>query len=207
MTLARLRPHSRLAQRNAAAFTLAELMVAMGIAGIVLGVALVFTTFAATTMSSITAQTTVTDQASKALQLIQSRSRLATSISNDVSGGKLTLGFDDNFLVDSDGDKLAYNDRDHFEVFQVIGTSSNLMTSTNSMVYIAGDGSRRILIPTGVGKLPGQNIFTVTNRATALIRFAIVDTLALDRYQSIDIQSTTVILNRRMSTNTISILP
>jgi Tfp pilus assembly protein PilW len=193
--------------RGVRAYTLVELMVAMAISTMILGVVMAFINFASMTMSGITAQSAVNEQAAGALQLIQNRARLATMVTNDNSGSTLTFGFDDNYGVDSNGDKLPYNDTDHLEKFRVIGTSTNLATSTNSLVYISANGYQKVLIPTGVCKLPGRNIFTVTNQATALIRFAVVDTYARNRYQSIDIQSAAVILNRRFSTNTITILP
>ena len=166
-----------------------------------------FINFAAVSMSAITAQSNVNEQAANAIQFFQSRARVATSVSNDSAGTILTMGFDDNYNADSDGDSLAYNDRDHVETFQIVGASTNILSSTNSLVYTTTNGFRKVLIPSGVCKLPGRNIFTVTNTSTVLLRFAIVDTYALDRYQSIDIQSTAVILNRRLATNIISILP
>ena len=189
------------------AFTLMEMMVASGIAVLILAGAMSFINFASITMSGITAQSTINEQAASAIQLFQSRARSATFVSNDVTGNIVILGFDDDYATDSDGDKLTYNDKDHFETFAMIGTSTNLQSSTNSLVYTSTNGYQKTLIPTGVCKLPQQNVFTVTNDATVLIRFGVVDTYARDHYQSIDMQTTAVLLNRRSLTNFISILP
>lgn len=207
MNLACTHTRPMAARRGTRGFTLAELMVSVGITALLIGISLTYTIFASVSMSGITAQSELNDQVGRALAVIQSRARFATSISNDASGSTITMGFDDNYNVDSDGDTLPYNDKNHFESFQFVGTSTNIASSTNSLVYLSTNGYRKVLIPTGVIKLPGQNIFTVTNNGTALIRFAVVDILALDRYQSVDIQGTAVILNRRSSTNFIAIIP
>ncbi len=189
------------------AFTLVEVLLASGIVVMILGGAMSFISFATITMSGITAQSTINDQAAHAIALLQSRARIATSVSNDASGTTMTLTFDDNYQLDSSGDKLPYNDKDHVESFKMVGSSTNLLSSTNSLIYTGSNGLPRVLIPTGVCKLPGRNVFTVTNTDTVLIRFGIVDGYAEDRYQAIDIQTTTVLLNRRSLTNYISILP
>src|ERR1041385_4959311 len=176
-------------------FTLAEVMVACAIAVMILAGAMTFMNFAGISMSGITTQSTVNDQAAQALQFIQSRVRTATAVSNDTSGTVLFLGFDDNYGKDSNTNGLAYDDVDHFDRFEVIGSSTNVQSSTNKLVYIPATGAQKVLIPTGVCKLPNRRIFPVTNSATILIRFAIVDSYANDRYQSIDIQSIAVPLN------------
>ncbi len=189
------------------AFTMVEIMLASGIVVMILAAAMSFISFASTTMSGITAQSNINEQAANAISLLQSRARIATSVSNDASGNTVTLTFDDDYNVDSSGDKLAYNDKDHIESFKMVGSSTNLQASTNSFIYIGTNGMQRVLIPTGVCKLPGRNLFTVTNGGTVLIRFGIVDGYSEDRFQAIDIQTAAVLLNRRSLTNYISILP
>jgi type II secretory pathway pseudopilin PulG len=181
-------------------------MIAMTVATVILCATLAFINFSSVSMSGITAQANVNEQAATALQMMQSRARTATSVSNDATGSILTLGFDDNYNVDSNGDGLAYNDTDHIEQFKIVGTSTNVLNSTNSLIYISTNGYQQVLIPTGLVKLPGRNVFTVTNAATTLIRFAVVDGYAPDRYQAIDIHSTAVILNRTVATNVIAII-
>ncbi len=202
-----LRRASGFRHRSLQGYTLIEVMVAGTVAVMILAGAMSFINFTSVTMSGITAQSTLNDQAADAVQLLQSRARVATSVSNNPAGDTVYLGFDDNYDVDSNGDKLPYNDADHIEQFQFLGTSTSIQSSTNILVYTSTNGAMRVLIPTGVCKLPGRNIFTVTNKATLLIRFAVVDTYARDRFQSIDIQSACVLMNRRTSTNIISILP
>ncbi len=202
-------PSSKPAHRRPSerAFTLMEMIVASGISVLILTGAISFINFASITMSGITAQSTINDQAANAVQLFQSRARIATSVSNDATGTIVTLRFDDDYETDSDGDKVPYNDLNHLETFAMIGTSADLQSSTNSLVYTSTNGYQKILIPSGVSPLPGQWVFTVTNGATVLVRFGVVDTYARDRYQSIDMQTTAVLLNRRVLTNYIAILP
>jgi hypothetical protein len=186
-------------------------MVASVIMMAVVAGAITFMGFAGVSISGITAQNFASGQAGHTLEFIQNRARLATSISNNASGNSLTLAFDDNYTVDSDGDGKAYNDKNHFERFTFVGVNStnSAACSSNRLVYISNVASNtppQDLVRKGVRNLPLCNIFMVTNGATAVIRFGIVDGNRRDRYQAIEIQGVAVSLNRYV-TNTISILP
>ncbi len=192
-------------------FTLVEVMVASSILVVVVGGAVTFMSFAGVSASGITAQNLASGQAGLALELIQSRTRFATSMSINPAGNVLTLGIDDDYTKDSDGDGKTYNDQNHFERFMFVGVNSTnaAACSTNSLVYIANVASNsppRKLIPKGVRNLPLYNIFTVTNGVTAVIRFGIVDGNRRDYYQAVEIQGMAVSLNRN-TTNFISIVP
>jgi Tfp pilus assembly protein PilW len=195
--------------RYARAFTLVELMVSSSIALLIMGGVMIFLQFGGTYISGITAQSAINQQAGNAIEFIQMRARLATSVS--ASSNTLTLSFDDNPAVDSDGDGTTYNDKDHFERFQFVGVNGNTNTiSTNRLVYIpdvAAPANQRVLIPAGVHNLPGYSIFTVTNQSTVIIRFSIADGYVADHYQGIDIQATAVPLNRPIATNFVTIIP
>jgi Tfp pilus assembly protein PilW len=196
--------------RGTAAFTLIEVMIASSISLLVMAGAMTFLWFSGLGASGVTSQALCDQQAGNAIEFIQSRVRMAVSVSNDSSGNVLTLAFDDDPTTDSDGDGIAYNDRDHFERFQFIGVNgSTTNSSTNRLIYIPNiaNATKRTFIPAGVRNLPGYNIFTVTNLATTIVRFGIVDGYGPDHYQSIDVQATAVPLNRSATTNFISILP
>jgi hypothetical protein len=187
-----------------------EVMVATSIGALVVGATMMFLYTSSITASGVTAQALCNQKAGYAMEFLKSRAQLAVCVSNDASGNTLTMGFDDDPTVDSDHDGIAYNDRDHFERFQFVGTNGTaLVSSTNSLIYISDitQTNRRVLIPSGVRNLPGYQIFTVTNLATTIIRFGVVDTYGRDRYQSIDIQATAVPLNRPVATNFIGIIP
>jgi hypothetical protein len=187
-----------------------ELMVAASIALLVMGAAMAFMFFAGISVSGITAQSVVNQQAGNTIEFIQSRARLATSISVNASGTKLTLGFDDDPLTDSDGDGKAYNDRDHYEQFRFVGVAGTGTTiSTNHLVYLANTNSTasQVLIPAGVRNLPNFNIFNLSNTTEVVVRFGVFDRYSKDHYQGIDIQTTAYPLNRPAATNFISILP
>jgi hypothetical protein len=98
---------------------------------------------------------------------------------------------------------------DHFERFQFIGSNGTNNYAGNKLIYIAdiSKSNQVVLIPTGVRNLPGYPIFTVTNSATTIIRFGIVDGYGRDHFQSIDIQSMAVPLNRPKATNIIATFP
>src|SRR6185369_7699918 len=120
-----------LRRRARAGFSLIEVMVASGILVVVVGGAMTFMMFAGVSASGITAQNVASGQAGGALEFIQNRARFATSMSNNASGNAYTLGFDDNYAVDSDGDGKAYNDKNHFERFSFVGVNStNLAACT-----------------------------------------------------------------------------
>ncbi len=192
-------------------FTLVEVLVASAVGMLVIAGAISFSYFAGGSFSGITAQCVLNGQAGYAMELIQTRAQLATSISNDASGNILTLGFDDDPNVDSNGDGIPYNDQNHFEQFKFLGvnTTDGAACSANSLVYIPNTAAKdiQVLIPKGTRNLPGNNIFTVKESAIAIVRFGIADANAQDNYQAIDIQGTAVALNRPTSTNVVSILP
>ncbi|HZQ46937.1 MAG TPA: hypothetical protein VFC07_08000 [Verrucomicrobiae bacterium] len=194
---------SRRAARSG--FTLMETMIAATLALLVIMATMDFLGVALRALSGTTAQSVLNGQAGNTIEKIQSRVRLATLVSNNASGTVLTMGFDDNPLVDSNGDGVAWNDQDHYEQFQI--RTSN---GTNSLIYIPNTASTNnyvVLVKSGIRALPGWQYFTVTNLSTALIRFSILDTYTNDYYQSVEIQGAAVSLNRKSVTNSVSILP
>jgi prepilin-type N-terminal cleavage/methylation domain-containing protein len=111
--------------RAVSAFTLIEVMVSSSIALIITAAAMGFAYFSGIYLSGITTQTVLNQQAGNAIEFIQTRARLATSVAVSSSGNTLTLGFDDDPLVDSDvpPDGIPYNDKDHFEQFKFVGSN------------------------------------------------------------------------------------
>jgi prepilin-type N-terminal cleavage/methylation domain-containing protein len=200
-----------LGRRGKAGFTLVEVIVASAVGLLAAGGAMTFSYFVAGSFSGITTQCVLNRQAGYTIELIQSRTRLATTLSNDAAGNVLTMGFDDNPKVDSDGDGTPYNDRNHFEQFKFLGvnTTNSAACASNSLVYIPNTAAAevRVLIARGARNLPGRKIFAVTNSSCAIIRFGIADYYTRDNYQAIDIQGTAIALNRPATTNFVSILP
>ncbi len=200
----------RTPQSSAAAFTVLELLVAGAVGLLIMAGTMTFMYFSSLSVSGISSQATLNQQAGNAIEFIQSRVRYATMVSNGPAGNTLTLGFDDNPAADSNGDGISYNDKDHYERFKFIGVNGSAsIVASNRLVYLSNIAStaQKVLIPNGVRNLPGFNIFTVTNGATVIVRFGVVDTYARDHYQSIDIQATAVPLNRPAATNFVGILP
>ena len=191
-------------------FSLVEVMVASSILLVVVGGAMTFMNFAGVSVSGITTQNIASGQAANALEWIQNRTRLATSMSINPSGNALTLGIDEDYTKDLDGDGKTYNDQNHFErfVFEGVNSTNVAACSSNRLVYISNVAfnSTQMLVPKKVRNLPLSNIFTKTNGVTAVIRFGIVDDNRRDYYQAVEIQGLAVSLNR-YTTNFISILP
>lgn len=206
-----LRYCSNSVKRRRIAFTLLEVLVASSCAVLIIACVFVFMNFARVAVSGIMAQTMVSNTAAHAIAFIQSRIRLATSVKTDVSGNTLTLGFDDNYNVDSNSDGLPYNDQDHYETVQFTGTNgtNSANSSSNRLIYTpkVGVSGNSILVPFGVRNLPGLNIFSLGSPNTVILRFGVVDSGTRDRFQSIDIQSTGVSLNRPASSSVIGITP
>jgi len=203
-------------RRNRSGVTLVELLVAVAMGVLVVAGAMAFIYYAAYAVSGVTAQTLFNQQAGNSIEFIQSRVRFATSISNDVSGNILTLGFDDNVALDTTSagfntNGIPWDDKDHFEQFKFIGVNSTNASdcASNQLVYVANtqSNSTKVLVPSGVRNLPGFKIFTMTNQVIAIIRFGIADNYKTDKYQSIDIQGTGVSLNRVRTNNVLSIIP
>jgi len=210
------RPVSSPPRRSRSGVTLVEMLVAMAIGVLVVAGAMAFIYYAAYAVSGVTAQTLINQQAGNSIEFIQSRVRFATSISNDVSGNILTLGFDDNVALDTGSNGfptngISWDDKDHFEQFKFIGVNSTNVSdcASNQLVYIPNTMSNvtRVLVPAGVRNLPGYKIFTMTNEVIAIIRFGIADNYQTDKYQSIDVQGTGVSLNRPRTNNVLSIIP
>jgi hypothetical protein len=175
-----------------------------------MGGVMTFLWFSGLGVSGIAGQALLNQQGGNTMEFLQSRARIALYASNDASGNILTLAFDDNPAQDTDGDLNFYDDRDHYEAFQFIGTNGSTNNcSTNRLVYIPDTTrtNRQVLIPAGVRNLPGYKIFTVTNGYITIVRFGLVDGYGPDHYQSIDIEGTLVPYNRPSTTNVIAILP
>jgi len=192
------------------AYTFVELLVASACGSLVAASAMVFMNFARVSITGTASQAMVSDSAGQAIAFMQTRIRYATSVAVDAPGNTLTLGFDDDYTVDSDGDGVTYNDKDHYETFKFTGTNgtSAATSASNRLTYTPKAGANSsVLVRFGVRNLPGYNIFSVANSTTVLMRFGVVDPNARDRFQSIDIQATGVPLNRPASSNVISIGP
>jgi hypothetical protein len=188
-----------------------EILVASACGSLVIIGVLIFMNFARLAASGIMAQAMVSDTAARTIAHMKDRIRLATSITVDATGNILTLGFDDNYNVDSDGDGNLYNDQDHYEVFQFTGTNgtNSATASSNSLIYTpkVGVSGSKVLVSSGIRNLPGYNIFTLANPGAVIIRFGVVDTYTRDRFQSIDIQATCLSMNRPASSSTIGVIP
>jgi len=195
---------------GSAAFTLVELLIASILMALILVASVVFTIFASRSISGTVAQSTVNTQAGHAIEFVQMRARIATSVSINPGGNVLTLGFDDDTNFDSDNDGTAYNDRDHQEEFSIRDKDGQIATTgDNALIYRPklGTPAEKLLVPIGIRKLPNKNFFTLTNGSAVLVRFGIIDSYARDYYQAIEIEGTVLPLNRTLSTNFVSVVP
>lgn len=198
---------------RAAGFTLTEMLVAVGISTVVLAISGTFIMMAARLTSGIVRQTTINDQSGRTSEFIFNRIRFATSLAVDTNGTTLTLGFDDDFTTDSSSppDKKAYNDQDHYEMFQFVnGDGNDATTADNRLIYKArtNEASTNVLISSAVRKLPNKKFFVLTNDLTTiLVNYGLVDDYASDGYQASDVETAFVARNRPDSSLLITILP
>jgi hypothetical protein len=195
-----------------AGYTIMELMLAASISLLVLGAAYSFLFFALRALAGVSSQTVLNQKAGNALGFIQKRVRFATYLSADNSGNILTLGFDDDCSVDLDGDGKTYDDKNHYEQFKFVGINSTNVSdcATNQLVYISNTNTSgpQVLIAAGVRNLPGYKVFSITNNVITIIRFGVADPKTFrDHYQAIDLQGSSVSLNRPWTTNVIAIIP
>jgi hypothetical protein len=195
----------------APAFTIVEVMIASTLGLMVVAAGYSFLYFTLRAMSGVSAQSVLNQKGAGALEFIESRTRFATYMATSTSGNTLTLGIDEDYTKDSDNDGKAYNDRDHYEQFQFIGSNSTnvLACATNRLIYIPNTNSttQRVLISGGVRNLPGFKIFSTTNTVITVVRFGLADPTISDHYQAVDLQGSAVSLNRLWITNVITIAP
>ena len=182
-----------------AAFTQPELLVATAIAMFVMSGFFVFSDFAGRSLAGVARQNLLNQKAGYAADYIVSRVRLATYVTNDATGNTLILAFDDDANTDSNGDGLRGNDRDHWELFQFQnGDGSDTTPANNKLIYQPNTNSTAstTLISANIRKLPGQLVFTITNTATVLINYGLLDSGVGARSQTIEIRTQAVRRNR-----------
>ena len=176
-----------------------EVVIAMSLGVLVVGAFAVFTESTGRTLVSLTSQSSHNQYAGNGTEFLISRIRQANTAYVDSAGITLTLGFDDNPDVDSNSDKIKWNDRDHFERFQYVDGDSSATTLTdNKIVYwtnIAAGGSNTI-VPADTRKLASQPIFNLANGSTVQINFGLLTTNSTPFSQAIEIRTTAVLRNR-----------
>ena len=201
MNPSRASHHSRrfVVRRARAAFTQPALLVATAIAMFVMSGFFVFSDFAGRSLAGITRQNLLNQKAGYAADYMVSRVRLATFVTNDASGNTLILAFDDDVNTDSDADGLRGNDRNHWELFQFQnGDGSDTTMADNKLIYRPNTNSTAstTLINANLRKLPGVPVFTITNQASVLINYGMLDSGAGARSQTIEIRTQAVRRNR-----------
>jgi hypothetical protein len=191
------------------AFSLPEVLIASALGIMILTGTVAFMSFASRSLSGATIQTFLNNEAGNGMELILSRVRLATSITADTSQNTLTLGFDDNFAIDSNSDGKPYNDVVHQERFQFQNGDGNDNTfADNVIVYIPNIATtNRQTLLRMVRKLPNTPVFALTNLSTVKINLGVADTYASDGRQAVELQLIAVPRNRPAATNVVSILP
>lgn len=185
---------------GAAGFTIVEFVIAVGIAALVVAGFAVFTESTGRTLVSLTSQSSHNQAAGNGTEFIIARVRLANTFQVDATGNTLTLGFDDNPDVDSDGDGLKWNDRDHYEEFRFVDLDNTLTTLTdNQILYRANTNSSEslILVPASTRKISSLPIFSTNSASTVLINFGLLTTNASPFSQAIEIRTSAVMRNRR----------
>lgn len=199
--------------RHPAAFTLMEMLVAVGISSLMLAMTSTFAIMTARSTSGVVQQAVINDQAGRVSELIFNRVRFATSLAVDATGNTLTLSFDDDFMTDSSipPDKKTYNDRDHYEVFQFLtGDGSDATTTDNRLIYKPRSdvAITNVLLRSAIRKLPNVKIFVLTNEtSTVLMHFGLVDSYSTDGYQEVDIKTAFLARNSPDTSKLIKILP
>ncbi|HIG27443.1 MAG TPA: type II secretion system protein [Verrucomicrobiales bacterium] len=184
---------------KAHAFTLTEVMVGASILGLSVTLLISFVFATMNNLIGISNQAYINRKAGYGVEYIASRIRAASYITNDVSGERLSLGFDDNVLVDSGTDGITYNDADHWEYIFYEDTDNNATTTAdNKLNYQAVVGQNTYsfyIFDSGVKKLPGLNIFNVTNNIIVEINFGVFNSTLIGRTQSIEMKTKSVARN------------
>ncbi len=184
---------------RASGFTVIELSIALALGVLVIGAGLVFSEGAGRTLVSITSQSTHNQSAGNGTEVMIQRIRAANTASVDVAGITLTLGFDDNPDVDSDGDKVRWNDRDHFEEFKFLDGDGSLATLVDNKITYRPDtrsADNSTIVPAQTRKLTTEPIFSIVGNTTVLINFGLLTTNSTPFSQAVEIRTKAVLRNR-----------
>jgi prepilin-type N-terminal cleavage/methylation domain-containing protein len=189
----------RASQATRYGFTLVEFMVAMAIVVLLSVVAWVFTESTGRTLSSASNQSDFNQKAGHAAEFLIYRIRMANTVSNDASGNTLTLSFDDDPTVDSDGDGIKWNDKDHFEEFKYNDTDGVATTLLDNTITYKTNNTVNVstmLVPQSVRKLSSMKVFTLTNTTTVLINFGLLYTNNYAQSQMIEVRTQARLRNK-----------
>jgi|GEM_PF-1784758 len=184
-------------------FSLSEFTVAVGIMMMVGAASVAFVGFVNSGLSNVATQNQVNQKANFVSGAIMNRVRDAIYMTNDSTGNKLVLAFDDNPNTDSNNDGNKYNDRDHYESYTFdTGDGLEDTTSDNRLYYKTNINttSSMALIERGLRKLPSVKVFDTTNSVGSItnggnavrISFGILDGWDGKRTQTIEIKNMVV---------------
>jgi hypothetical protein len=180
-------------------FTILEFVIAVGVALLLTGVFALFSESTGRILASLTQQSAHNQTAGNGVEFMVGRVRQANSVSVDGTGNTLTLSFDDDPSVDSDGDKKAWNDRDHWEQFTYLDSDTNANTLANNYIVYSPNtnlSATSILVPSSTRKISGLPIFTLASSNTVLINFGLLTTNATPFSQAIEIRTRAVLRNK-----------
>ena len=183
-----------------AAFSLAEVMVALAIATIILGSVAAFSITGMRTIRHITVQGTMTQDIGETQGILSESVRTAIDMALSNNGNVLTLMYDENPAVDSNADKDPYNDTNRVARFFFNNGDGNDSTTTNNTFTFVRDVSitnqARVLLSRGVRKLPALPVFVSLSSNTVLqVNLGVVDDQGQNRTQNIEMKSTLVLRN------------
>ena len=192
-------PQVRGSKPACAAFTLVEMIIAVALGVLVSGIFVLFSESTGRTLVSLTSQSSHNQAAGNGAEFMISRVRLANSASVDASGNTLTLSFDDNPDVDSNADKIKWNDQDHFELFQY-KDSDGIATTLGDNIIIykpnTNQSASSTLIPNSTRKISSLPIFSIVGSNTVLINFGLLTTNSSPFSQAIEIRTRAVLRNK-----------
>ncbi|HEY2952874.1 MAG TPA: hypothetical protein VGK40_09840 [Verrucomicrobiae bacterium] len=180
-------------------FTILEFVIAVGLAVLVTGVFALFSESTGRVLASLTQQSAHNQTAGNGVEFMIGRVREANSVAVDGTGNTLTLSFDDDPLVDTDGDKKTWNDRDHYEQFTYLDSDTNVNTLANNYIIYSPNTNApdtSVLVPSSTRKLSSLPIFALAGSNTVLINFGLLTTNATPFSQAIEIRTRAVLRNK-----------
>ena len=152
--------------RGSAGFSMIEAMIAFGIIGFAVAAMVVFTEMTTRSLASVNQQTLSNQKAGQFATFITQRVRLANFMTNNANNTEILLAFDDDTSTDSDSDGSAFNDRDHFELFQFSDGDDNTNTYADNMILFKPNTNQSTvvkLVSGGVKYLPNTNLFVMAD--------------------------------------------
>lgn len=186
----------RAPQSRRQAFTLAEVLVALGLISLASLAFLVYLRYASISLTDITNETVYGQQAGQTSSFLLQRIRASHAFTVSADGRTLTLEFDDDPDTDTNNDGDKYNDTNHVEIFQFSDGDGSVSTlADNVLTYKATSTATAIVLARRVNLIGSTPVFSATSSKVVGISFSVSGGAIRSKSQRVNIVTTGYRLN------------